>query len=177
VALSGARVLHERKGQNKNTACLLSACILSVAKALACPVPSAGPRRRLKAPAHELRHVCRRLQSCAFISNTRIWSAVGFSAVRVVPGLPRLDLAATEGKGAGWVGRATMRHLRLCLSLRVCMRARASVRMCTCVRHLLSLIQSHSCLCAVLVCAHTSTAIGSLNCKAAPLGSTLDSRD
>ena len=121
--------------------------------------------------------VCRRLQSCAFISNTRIWSAVGFSAVRVVPGLPRLDLAATEGKGAGWVGRATMRHLRLCLSLRVCMRARASVRMCTCVRHLLSLIQSHSCLCAVLVCAHTSTAIGSLNCKAAPLGSTLDSRD
>ncbi len=39
----------------------------------------------------------------------------------LVPGLPRLDLAATEGKGAGWGERATVRHLRVFVSICVCM--------------------------------------------------------
>jgi len=41
-------------------------------------------------------------------------------ALALVPGLPRLDLAATERKGAGWGGRATVRHLRL-LCIRGCL--------------------------------------------------------
>ncbi len=54
-----------------------------------------------------------------------------------MPGLPRLDLAATEGKGAGWGGRATVRHLRVILSLSVCLYG-ARVRMCTGVRRISS---------------------------------------
>ena len=38
-----------------------------------------------------------------------------------MPGLPRLDLAATDGKGVGRGGRATVRHLRVIMSLSVCL--------------------------------------------------------
>jgi len=63
--------------------------------------------------------------------------------------LPRLDLAATEGKGAGMGGRATVRHLRECLSVcvYVCMCTRAHVHRCT--SHALT----HSFCTFVYVCA------------------------
>ncbi len=57
-----------------------------------------------------------------------------------------LGLAATEGKGAGRGGRATVRHLRVILCVSV-WRARAHVHRCT--SHTLT-HQSHSCLCVRL---------------------------
>jgi hypothetical protein len=76
-----------------------------------------------------------------------------------VPGPPRLDLAATERKGAGWGGRATVRHLRV-FCVFVCVRAR--VRICTCVRHTHSTDQPVT---FVFVCVFVDD---SLYCKAAP---------
>jgi hypothetical protein len=70
-----------------------------------------------------------------------------------VPGLPRLDLAAPERKGAGWGGRATVRHLRVFVSMYVyvCVRACACAHVYVpCVRYILSLLQSHACLCVHL---------------------------
>ena len=49
----------------------------------------------------------------SMVCEWKAWKARG----RPVEGLPLLDLAATEGKGAVWEVRATVRHLRVCLSV------------------------------------------------------------
>ena len=64
--------------------------------------------------------------------------------IALVTGLPRLDLAATEGKGAGRGGRATVRHLRVILCVSV-WRARAHVHRCT--SHTLTHAFSHIRVC------------------------------
>ena len=78
-----------------------------------------------------------------------------------MPGLPRLDLAATEGKGAGLGGRATVRHLRECLSLSLCVCARA----CACAQVYVTCTHSFS---HIRVCVCVLVDDG-LYCKAAPL--------
>jgi len=99
--------------------------------------------------------------SYSSIFNMLIWSAVGFADVRVSaraaatqsPLCPALHaLIWQQQRERVRVGeRATVRHLRVILSLCVCL-CGACVRMCTCVRHIHthSLTQSHSCLCVRL---------------------------
>ena len=66
-------------------------------------------------------------------------------AFALVPGLPRLDLAATEREGAGWGGNYG--EAFACGSVSLC---GAHLRMCTCVRPIHSLTHSVT---FVFVCA------------------------
>jgi hypothetical protein len=85
--------------------------------------------------------------SCSSIFNTRIWSAVGFAAVRVSaravakhsPLCPAFHaLVWQEQRERERVGeRATVRHLRVCVY--VC----ARTRICACAHATYSLVQSH----------------------------------
>ena len=59
-------------------------------------------------------------------------------------------MSAPERKGAGWGGRATVRHLH------VCVRARACAYALVYVTYTHSLIQSHSCLCVRFTCQRES---------------------
>ena len=102
----------------------------------ATPRQSAAPSSCPSIPKHA-HLVSRRLRCRAGVSTS------SGHALALVSGPPRLDLAATKAKGAGWGGRATVRHLRVCVS-----------GACACahvyVTYTHSLIHSDSCLCVRL---------------------------
>ena len=113
---------------NKHTLLLFGIEVrTAAATALAARSCAATPRQWPAPASCSSIFVSRRLRCRAGVSTSS-----GY-ALALVPGLPRLDLAATEGKGAGWGGRATVRHLRECLSVcvSVCVRELAHVHRCT----------------------------------------------
>ena len=136
---------------------------------LRCYAPPVGSYSKMLPYLQYAHLVSRRLRCRASAS------ASSGRALALVPveRLPRLDLAATETKGAGWGGRATVRHARVCVC--VCARACACAHVDVAYTH--SLIQSihvdvaytHSLIQSIRVCVCASLVDDILYFKAAHL--------